>query len=246
MMVADEQAGKLTEIADDAIEETTETVGAAEEAEAFDEEYFESEVIELEIDEDDILYYITDQDDNEIGFAIMEDGKEVEYYYETDEDYRIAEVLEDVYDEAEYADGDDGIEDADEELLIEMEIDDDDILYYLVDEDDNEIGFAIMEDGKEVEYYYVDEEIDVAAEGDAAAASANADAESAEAPAAGKTDAKGGDDSDPLFTAEEISEFKDDMVGLLKDGASLAKELKSTYDEFSDVLDFLPIKKKHR
>ena len=172
-MVADEQAGKLTEIADDAIEETTETVGAAEEAEAFDEEYFESEVIELEIDEDDILYYITDQDDNEIGFAIMEDGKEVEYYY-------------------------------------------------------------------------VDEEIDVAAEGDAAAASANADAESAEAPAAGKTDAKGGEDSDPLFTAEEISEFKDDMVGLLKDGASLAKELKSTYDEFSDVLDFLPIKKKHR
>ena len=68
----------------------------------------------------------------------------------------------------------------------------------------------------------------------------------AEAPAAGKTDAKGGEDSDPLFTAEEISEFKDDMVGLLKDGASLAKELKSTYDEFSDVLDFLPIKKKHR
>ena len=100
---------------------------------------------------------------------------------------------------------------------VELEYSEDDILYYIVDENDEEIGFAIMEDGKEVEYYYVDEEIDVAAEEDAAAASANEDAEPAEAPAAGKTDAKGGDDSDPLFTAEEISEFKDDMVGLLKE-----------------------------
>ena len=94
---------------------------------------------------------------------------------------------------------------ADKFESIELEVAEEDILYYIVDDEDNEIGFAIMEDGKEVEYYYVDEEIDVAVEGDAAAASANADAKSAEAPAAGKTDAKGGDDSDPLFTAEEIS-----------------------------------------
>jgi len=231
-MVADGQSGNLL----DAIEETVEkTIEAADE---LLDEYIESEVIELEIDEDDILYYITDQDDNEIGFAILEDGKEVEYYYETDEDYRIAEVLEDVYEDAE---SDDDEVDEEDELLIEMEINDDDILYYLVDEEDNEIGFAILEDGKEVEYYYVDEEIDVAAEADADEAEPKAKSEPVAATEE-KVDGKDG----ALFTAEEIADFKDDMVELLKDGASIAKELKSTYDEFSDVLDFLPIKKKHR
>lgn len=243
MMVADEQVGKLAQTAEEAADEMAEAV------EETAEELFESEVIELEINEDDILYYITDQDDNEIGFAIMEDGQEVEYYYETDEDYHIVEVLEDVYDDVEDADSDVDGDDDDEELLIEMEIDDDDILYYLVDEDDNEIGFAIMEDGREVEYYYVDEEIDVAAEEAATDAPADAPAPAAEPASAQASDAaaaKGADDATPLFTAEEISEFKDDMVGLLKDGASVARELKSTYEEFSDVLDFLPIKKKHR
>ena len=42
----------------------------------------EFETIELEYSEDDILYYIEDEDGNEIGFALEEGGKEVEYYYE--------------------------------------------------------------------------------------------------------------------------------------------------------------------
>lgn len=231
-MVADGQSGNLLDAIEDAVEKTIEA------ADELLDEYVESEVIELEIDEDDILYYITDQDDNEIGFAILEDGKEVEYYYETDEDYRIAEVLEDVYEDVE---SDDDEVDEEDELLIEMEINDDDILYYLVDEDDNEIGFAILEDGKEVEYYYVDEEIDVAAEADAD----EVEPEAENKPAAATEEKADGKDG-ALFTAEEIADFKDDMVELLKDGASIAKELKSTYDEFSDVLDFLPIKKKHR
>ena len=42
----------------------------------------EFETVELEYSEDDILYYIMDEDDNEIGFALEEDGQEVEYYYE--------------------------------------------------------------------------------------------------------------------------------------------------------------------
>ena len=231
MMGADGQIEKMLDAVEEAVDKTIEA------ADELLEEYAETEVVELEIDEDDILYYITDQDDNEIGFAIMEDGKEVEYFYVTDEDYHIAEVLEDVYEDTE----DDEEDDDEGELLVEMEINDDDILYYLVDEDDNEIGFAIMEDGKEVEYYYVDEEIDVAADADAD--DAEPAAENAPAAAA---DEKEDDKDGALFTAEEIADFKDDVVELLKDGASIAKDLKSTYDEFSEALDFLPIKKKHR
>ena len=40
------------------------------------EEYYE-----VEYSNDDILYYIDDEQGNEIGFAVMEDGEEVEYYY---------------------------------------------------------------------------------------------------------------------------------------------------------------------
>ena len=39
------------------------------------------ELVELEYTDDDILYYIDDEQGNEIGFALLEDGKETEYYY---------------------------------------------------------------------------------------------------------------------------------------------------------------------
>ena len=42
----------------------------------------EFEVVEMEYSEDDILYYLVDEDDNEVGFVIEEDGVEVECYYE--------------------------------------------------------------------------------------------------------------------------------------------------------------------
>ena len=35
----------------------------------------------MEYTDDDVLYYIDDEQGNEIGFAILEDGKEVEYFY---------------------------------------------------------------------------------------------------------------------------------------------------------------------
>lgn len=40
-----------------------------------------TKIVEVEYTDDDILYYIDDEQGNEIGFAVMEDGKEVEYYY---------------------------------------------------------------------------------------------------------------------------------------------------------------------
>ena len=39
------------------------------------------EVLELEYSESDIAYYIDDEHGNEIGFALVENGREVEYYY---------------------------------------------------------------------------------------------------------------------------------------------------------------------
>ena len=42
----------------------------------------EFESFEIEVSEEDILYYIEDEDGNQVGFAVMEDGEEVEYYYE--------------------------------------------------------------------------------------------------------------------------------------------------------------------
>ena len=52
----------------------------------------EFEVVELEYSEDDILYYLVDENDEEIGFVIMEDGQEVECYYEgfDGDDYEFA------------------------------------------------------------------------------------------------------------------------------------------------------------
>ena len=43
----------------------------------------EFEVVELEYSEEDILYYLVDEDDNEVGFVLKgEDGEEVECYYD--------------------------------------------------------------------------------------------------------------------------------------------------------------------
>lgn len=47
----------------------------------------EDEVIELEFSENDIAYYLIDEDDNEVGFVIVdENGKETEYYYAEEEE----------------------------------------------------------------------------------------------------------------------------------------------------------------
>ncbi len=47
------------------------------------ENHDDFELIELEYTEEDIAYYIEDEDGNELGFAIVdENGEEVEYYYD--------------------------------------------------------------------------------------------------------------------------------------------------------------------
>ena len=52
----------------------------------------EFESFEIEANEEDILYYIVDEDDNQVGFAVMEDGEEVEYYFDGDaESFEVVE-----------------------------------------------------------------------------------------------------------------------------------------------------------
>lgn len=46
----------------------------------------EEELFEVEVSEDDIYAYIVDEDDNEIGFILLdENGEEQEYYYADDD-----------------------------------------------------------------------------------------------------------------------------------------------------------------
>ena len=52
----------------------------------------EEEVLEMEIEEGDIHAYLVDEDDNEIGFVLIDDeGNEQEYYYVDMDEYEIVD-----------------------------------------------------------------------------------------------------------------------------------------------------------
>ncbi len=48
------------------------------EAEDVEDEY---ELVEIELDEDDVVRYLEDDEGTRIGFVLLEDGEEAEYYY---------------------------------------------------------------------------------------------------------------------------------------------------------------------
>ena len=123
----------------------------------------EFETEEIEISEDDILYYLVSEDGEEIGFVIEEDGQEVECYYEGYEDYEFEIVEDDGGDAASVEETEIDLADFDGEV-VEMEIDEDSIDHYIFDEQGNEIGFAIVEDGAVVECYYTEDEDDEGAD----------------------------------------------------------------------------------
>lgn len=80
---AEEAAGEEEPSDSEDVEEETEEVEAY-------------ETVEIEYSEDDIEAYIVDGDDNEIGFILLdEDGNEVEYYYDDDEEADAGEPGED-------------------------------------------------------------------------------------------------------------------------------------------------------
>lgn len=57
-----------------------------------DEHDLEEEVIEMEIEDADIHAYLVDEDDNEIGFVLLdENGEEQEYYYVDMDGYEVVD-----------------------------------------------------------------------------------------------------------------------------------------------------------
>ncbi len=94
------------------------------------------ETVEIEIDEESIVGYLVDEDDNEIGVLyVNEKGEEIELYY----------------DDCEPVQKDDEVD----EDVEEMEIDPDSILYYFVDAKGRELGFAALNtEGKKEEFMY--------------------------------------------------------------------------------------------
>ncbi len=73
------------------IEETGQTGG-----ELVEESHDLEEVIEMEIADEDIYAYLVDEDDNEIGFVLIdENGDEQEYYYVDMSEYEIVDEIVD-------------------------------------------------------------------------------------------------------------------------------------------------------
>lgn len=228
----------------------------------------EFESFEIEVSEEDILYYIEDEDGNQVGFAVMEDGEEVEYFFDGDaSDY-------------EFVDNNETDEDGE---VLELEFSEEDIIYRIVDENDVEIGFAIMEDGEEVEYYYEEVEVEDIPEPDPEpepepepvehgylykmASIAGHTADKTRKKAEVKIDKVRGvtekqidkatdaieagskklkekkDESDLGITREDIAETTADLNVIAKEGAATAKELKEAYDEIMNDFGFLVPKK---
>ena len=107
-----------------------------------------------------------------------------------------------------------------ESEVIEMEIEDGDIYAVIEDEAGNEIGFVILdENGEEQEYYYVDEDDDdegVRVER-----------------------ASDGGEFDLGISREGVAAATADVNAIYKDGVQVAAELKGTFDEIADSLNFL-------
>lgn len=90
-MLEELEGGQMTDARDTA--EAAEDEAEAEEDSAEDvllvepsEEDDGYELVELELDEDDIVRYIEDDDGERIGFVLMEDGEETEYFYVVEDD----------------------------------------------------------------------------------------------------------------------------------------------------------------
>lgn len=180
----------------------------------------ETELEDFESDEDEIFDADAAESDLEHAYDSFSTNNETDY---------------DGWDEEEVEDAVQAEEDADilhsegyhveevddiESEVIEMEIEDGDIYAMIVDEDDNEIGFILLdEDGNEQEYYYVDEDDDdegVRVER-----------------------ASDGDEFDLGISREGVAAATADVNAIYRDGIQVAAELKGTFSEITDSLNFL-------
>ena len=173
----------------------------------------EFEVVEMEYSEDDILYYLVDEDDNEVGFVIEEDGVEVECYYEG-------------FDGDEYELVEEAPNEPAPKPYVPEKAEDHGYLHKLAAIASHEGGKARSKAEVQLEKVRGKAEVQV----DKAKVAANE--------AAGKAKAKA-KDNDLGITRESLQETTADLNAIAKEGAETAKELKEAYDDIMDNFGFL-------
>ena len=186
------------------------------------DENVEFETVELEYSEDDILYYIVDENDEEIGFAIMEDGKEVEYYYEgfDGKDYEtVEEIVEEIVEEV--VEDEDGDAEEDE-----------------ADKNPSYLRKMATIAGAEAD------KLRGKAEKKADAARSVAEKKAKQAAKAAKSKAKelkdkAEDEYDLGITRDDVAETTADLNAIAREGAETAAELKEAYDDIMESFSFL-------
>lgn len=197
----------------------------------------EFEVVELEYSEDDILYYLVDEDDNEVGFVIEEDGEEVECYYEgyDEEDFEVVGEVDEVFEAVEEA-----APAKKPEPYVPEKAEDHGYLHKLAAIAGHEGGKARAK--AEVKLDKVRDKAEVQV--DKAKKQANK-AKKAASEQAGKAKAAA-EENDLAITREDVAEATADLNAIAKEGAQTAKELKEAYDDIMDSFGFLVPKKVRR
>lgn len=180
-------------------------------------ENVELEEVELEFSDEDILYYLVDEDEVEVGFVIEEDGQEVECYYE-----EYAEMAFEVVDEDEKASGSKsakgsaGAKEKPQTTNVKDEIPENPgYLYKMATIAGHEGNKVAKKAGKALD--------DVRGKATEQAKKAKAKA----------------DELDLGITREDVSQMTSDLNEIAREGAATAKELKETYDDIMDSFGFL-------
>lgn len=193
----------------------------------------EFETVELEYSEEDILYYIVDEDDNEIGFALEEDGQEVEYYYEgfDGDDYEAAEEP--------------AAEPEPEPVQLEPQKAAD---YGRLHKMAAIAGFTGNKARTKAEEKLgkVRSKAEEGVDKVRSKAEDGVDKATEAVEAGGKKLKAKKDEVDLGITREGVAETTADLNAIAKEGAETAKELKEAYDEIMDSFGFLVPKKVRR
>lgn len=186
----------------------------------------EFEVVEIEYSEEDILYYLVDESNNEVGFVIEENGIEVECYYEGFDGDTYELVDEDSQEAVEP-------EASAPEPYVPEKAEEHGYLYKIAAIAGHEGSKA--RDKAEVQLDKVRGKAEVQVD---KAKKAATDAASKAKSAA--------DESELGITREGVKEATADLNAIAKEGAETAKELKEAYDDIMDNFGFLMPKKVRR
>lgn len=204
----------------------------------------EFETVELEYSEDDILYYIVDEDDNEIGFALEEDGQEVEYYYEgfNGDEYELVEVVELPAEQAKEE------APAPKQPLEARKAEDMTYLQKMAAiaghsgnkaRKKAEEGLGVVRGKAEEGFDTVRDKAEVGIDKVRTKAEAGVDKATEAVESGGKKLQEKTSDMDLGITREGVAETTADLNAIAKEGAETAKELKEAYDEIMDSFGFL-------